>query len=194
MAESKEMVDRIAAADPEALTQCLRLMNTGEDEHLSNEMFEALDSACILYAMGGGSSENESEWRKFREIVRYTARLDAQMEEIYENGSKKDGILFEIAVLEAMRESEIAEVARQRIDDEVEMTRYGLDFLQEELEKAVNERDFCLAWLHVAKSLLTHPRFTKLSDDDFDELVEAVTFALESDGDDDFSYDEEDDE
>lgn len=180
-----EIEEKMFYGDPAALRELLRIMNdNGTSEKDGEAAFDSFEAASIGYAMGIQIKPEESEWNMFREIVKYSSMLNDNEEGLVRAEDAVKRMKFEETVLRIM-ERHNDDIDREFLSSELDGTRSGIECLQTEIEESTKQRDFCSAWLTIARAQLHHSRFTALSEDEFYELVDSVSSVLSEDDDED---------
>lgn len=174
---AEELSRRVMIGDSDALTRLSRLSDEAEDDDDIESYISAFDDAAIAYAIGL-LSDDENSWSEFRQVIRfYDARNDLQSD-LANIRERERSIRFEISVLEEAVATAANEDARAHFAEELEMTRYALQFSQQEISQMEMSAEHAGVLYTIGKKKLSHARFTVLPDDVLDTLVDAVGFRL----------------
>jgi hypothetical protein len=171
-----DLLDRIIDGDPKALEQLGKAIDKAQGDEEIKKAVDEFDNLAMLYVMGR-PNDPKNEWHKFREVVTYFRRWQEHLSNIddYKESSRRNE--FEVEVARSLLENPECPYEPE-FRELVEMDKYGQEMAVWELGQEERKAGLCEAWLDEARKHFTDRRFTDLSDELFDELVEVVSHEL----------------
>jgi len=177
LSQIDELLKRITLGDSSALIEASALASDeNASEETLDELFDGLDFASLLYAVG---MDGDDEFEAFREIVNHFRSWQNYAHTSDESRRMLARLTFEASVIERVLETDLAEDIRLQASEELEQTKHAIQFTQQEIIDEKSRADYYSLWLDEARKMLKHLRFALLPKEVFDDLVESVSSELE---------------
>lgn len=189
--EINSLEKRMIDGDHEALAELIKKWDECDNDEESSAYFDALDNSAFLYV----ASDNREELMEFL----FIAKRFGEFKDIGMRLEKME-ILIKESIFDRLVKETISknDPSNNPFADEVDISAEVDLIRKDEMERLKKEFEQLDLWLETARTCLKSPKFSKLSKDNFEFLVEAIyddinKFASEQedeDGDEDFDESE----